>query len=100
MILIGRVTALAALLGPAVLAALLLLRPELGGPSTGAVRPIDVAALLMLIAMLFTWIGAIWHWATHHPAGGARTRWGLIVVLGFTIGATAYWFVGTREGVA
>jgi hypothetical protein len=100
MLLAGRLTALAALLGPAVLAVLLLVRPELGAPSTGEVRPIDLAALLMLLAMLATWVGAIWHWATHHPPGGGRTRWGLIVVLGFTIGATAYWFVGTREGVA
>ena len=95
--LLGRVTAIIAVPGTALLFLLLFAWPELGQPETAAVRWIDVLGAAAAFSTVTTWLLAIWHWGARYPPGPSKSSWGFAVVFGFVLGAAAYWTFGVNR---
>jgi drug/metabolite transporter (DMT)-like permease len=92
----GRFSALVTVLGTIGLVVALMLSPELGRPAASSIRLIDYVGALVALSFPVTWLTAIWHWGTRMPPYPGKGSWGVAVVLGFVLGAAAYWFWGVR----
>lgn len=95
---LGRITAVLAVPGTALLFVLLWLWPELGQGGDASIRWIDWYGVTVAASMALTWLLAIWHWGTRFPPGPSKGTWGFAVVFGFVVGAAAYWTVAARRG--
>lgn len=95
MITVGRISGLAGTLGAVGMFVLF------GLGYTGSLGPpnmIDTAGALVAGSMFFSWGLALWHWGVRYPADRpGRGMWGVFVIIGFVIGATAYWFFAAEK---
>lgn len=91
MVTLGRLTATIGVGGSVILFAVLAgAGAQDGTPLGNALGWLGGIASLMMVV---TWFLAIWHWGTRYPADRpGKNVWGLVAVLGFVLGAGAYWF--------
>lgn len=92
MISLGRITSAIAVLGTIVLYATLLTWPELGQPAESGVRLVNIIGSAVVISMPVGWVMGILHWGSNSALGERKRTWGLIVILGFILGATLYFY--------
>lgn len=94
MITLGRITGLVGTLGAVAMFGLLGLGYT-GSP--GLPNVIDVAGAGVAGSMFLCWGLALWHWGARYPTDRpGRGVWGAVVILGFVLGATAYWLAGAK----
>ncbi len=97
MITVGRLTGVIGTLGGLVLFALLGAGVE---GSVNAPGAMDVVGAIVALSMFLSWFIAIWHWGRYYPAEGqGKGTWGVVVIMGFFLGATAYWFLKAHRSI-
>lgn len=91
MVIIGRAVAAVGVGGAIVLFTVL---ATVGEGGTVLSNVLGVTGALVAFSMFAAWLLAIWHWGSRYPSGRpGKGFWGLVVVCGFVLGATAYWFI-------